>query len=117
MIRVVLDTSVLVSAVISPTGPNAQVLDLIAAGKIRSYLTDDVLAEYYRVFDYERLKHLDRRRIARLRGLLEAVSIKVKLRGRLKVSARGRQSGLRMCGGLQSPLHRHGERQALPRAL
>lgn len=85
MIRVVLDTSVLVSAVITPTGPNAQVFDLIVAGKIRPCLTD-VLAEYYRVFDYARLKHLDRRRISRLRGLLEAISIKVKPRGRLRIS-------------------------------
>lgn len=86
MIRVVLDTSVLVSAVISPAGPNAQVFELITAGRIRSYLTDDVLTEYYRVFDYDRLKHLDRRRIARLRGLLEAVSRRVKSAGRLKIS-------------------------------
>jgi putative PIN family toxin of toxin-antitoxin system len=87
MIRVVFDTSVLVSAVISPTGPNAQAFDLITAGKIRPFLTEAVLAEYYRVFDYERLKHLDRRRIARLRGLLEAASTKVKSPGRLKISA------------------------------
>ena len=31
MIRVVLDTNVLVAAVISPTGPNSQVFDLITA--------------------------------------------------------------------------------------
>jgi predicted nucleic acid-binding protein len=31
MIRVVLDSSVLVSAVISPAGPNAQVFDLVVA--------------------------------------------------------------------------------------
>lgn len=86
MIRVVLDTSVLVSAVITPTGPNAQVFDLITAGKIRPYLTEDVLAEYYRMFDYERLKYLDRRRIARLRGFLETASVKVKSRGTLKIS-------------------------------
>ncbi len=86
MIRVVLDTSVLVSAVISPSGPNAQVIDLVTAGKIRPYITDAVLAEYYRVFDYERLKHLDRRRIARLRRLLKTASIKVKSGGRLKLS-------------------------------
>jgi putative PIN family toxin of toxin-antitoxin system len=72
MIRVVVDTSVLVSAVISPTGPNAQVFDLIVVGKIRPCLTDDVMAEYHSVFDYERLQQLDRRRIARLRGLLES---------------------------------------------
>jgi predicted nucleic acid-binding protein len=35
MIRVVIDTNVLVSAAISPTGPNAQVFDLIVADKIR----------------------------------------------------------------------------------
>jgi hypothetical protein len=34
MIRVVLDTNVLVSAVISPAGPNAQVFDLIVADRI-----------------------------------------------------------------------------------
>lgn len=71
MIRVVLDTSVLVSAVISPTGPNSQVFDLIVAGRIRPCLTDALLAEYRRVFEYERLRHLSRRRIARLRGLLK----------------------------------------------
>ena len=49
MIRVVVDTSVLVSAVMSPTGPNARVLELIKAGKLRPYLTNDVLAEYHRV--------------------------------------------------------------------
>lgn len=39
MIRVVLDTSVLVSAVISPTGPNALLLDLVISNKIRPYVT------------------------------------------------------------------------------
>jgi putative PIN family toxin of toxin-antitoxin system len=86
MIRVVLDRSVLVSAVISATGPNAQVFDLITTEKDRPCLTVELLAEYYRVFDYERLQHLDRRRIARLRGLLERVSIKVTSSGRLKLS-------------------------------
>jgi putative PIN family toxin of toxin-antitoxin system len=87
MIRAVLDTSVLVSAVMSPTGPNAQAFELIVAKQIRPCLTDDVLAEYYRVFDYPHLQHLDRRRIARLRGQLEAVSMRVKSPGRLKISA------------------------------
>lgn len=86
MIRIVLDTTVLVSAVISPKGPNSQVLDLIIAGEVRSYVTAAVLDEYYRVFDYERLKHLDRRRIARLRALLESASAKVKSGGRLRIS-------------------------------
>jgi putative PIN family toxin of toxin-antitoxin system len=55
----VLDTSVLVSAVISPTGSNSQVFDLVVAKKIKACLTDAVLDEYTRVFEYERLKHLD----------------------------------------------------------
>jgi hypothetical protein len=45
--------------------------DHIIAKQIRPYLTAAVLEEYARVFEYERLKHLDKRRIARLRGLLE----------------------------------------------
>ena len=71
MIRVVIDTSVLVSAVISPTGPNAQLFDFIAAKEIRPYLTTAVLEEYHQVFEYEHLQHLSKRRIARLCGLLK----------------------------------------------
>jgi len=97
MIRVVLDTSVLVSAVISPTGPNAQIFDLVATEKIRPYVTEAVLAEYYQVFDYERLKHLDRRRIARLRGALEAASTKVKSGGRLQISAHAEDNRIYEC--------------------
>jgi predicted nucleic acid-binding protein len=49
------------------------------------------------VFDYERLKHLDRRRIARLRGLLEAVSVMVKPRGRLKISGHEEDNRIYEC--------------------
>src|SRR5229473_1503703 len=97
MIRAVLDTSVLVSAVITPTGPNAQIFNLVTAGEIRTYVTDAVLAEYHRVFDYERLQHLDRRRIARLRGLLEKASVKVKSPGLLKISGREEDNRIYEC--------------------
>ena len=97
MIRAVLDTSVLVSAVITPTGPNAQIFNLVTVGESRTYVTEAVLAEYHRVFDYERLQHLDRRRIARLRGLLEKASVKVKsTRPAQNLRPRGGQSHLRM---------------------
>ena len=86
MIRAVIDTSVLVSAVISPTGPNAQILDLVIAGKIRPYLTAALLEEYDRVFEYEHLRRLDKRRVAKVRGLLIAAAVRVKPRGRLKIS-------------------------------
>jgi putative PIN family toxin of toxin-antitoxin system len=87
MIRAVIDTGVLVSAVISPTGPNAQILDLVIAGKLRPYITDALLEEYDRVFQYEHLKRLDKRRVARVRSLLVAAAVKVKSPGRLKISA------------------------------
>ena len=87
MIRVVIDTSVLVSAVISPTGPNAQILDLVIARKIRPYVTEALLEEYDRVFKYEHLKHLDKRRVAKVRRLLVTAAVKVKSRGRLKISS------------------------------
>ena len=45
MIRVVIDTSVLVSAVISPTGPNARLFDFIAAKQLRPYVTEAVLED------------------------------------------------------------------------
>ena len=86
MIRAVLDTSVLVSAVISPHGPNAQVFDLITADKILPCISKAMLAEYRRVFSYDRLRHLDPQRIAKLCGLLEAVAVKVRPSRALKIS-------------------------------
>jgi len=86
MIRVVLDTTVLVSAVISPPGPDAQVFELLAAGKIRPYVTEAVIEEYYLLFEYNRLQHPDKRRIAKLRSQVEGASVKVKSRGWLKIS-------------------------------
>lgn len=87
MIRIVLDTSVVVSAVMSPTGPNAQLFNLMATKQIRPYVSEAVLEEYSRVFEYDRLQHLDKRRVARLRDVLERTAVTVKSGGRLKISA------------------------------
>lgn len=87
MIRVVLDTSVLVSAVISPNGPNAEIFDFFVSKELRPYVTEALLEQYSAVFNYERLQHLDRRRIGLLRSLLDRVAIKVKPQGRLKISS------------------------------
>src|SRR5580704_15677792 len=86
MIRVVIDTSVFVSAVISPTGPNAQLFDYIIAREIRPYITDELLSEYYQVFEYDRLRHYDRRRVSRLREVLQRAAKIVKSPGRLRIS-------------------------------
>src|SRR4051794_7670818 len=86
MIRVVLDTNVVVAAVISNAGPNAQMLDLVIEEKIRPYVTDAVLEEYERVFEYARLRHLDKRRVTTVLRLLKAAAIRVKSPGLLKLS-------------------------------
>src|SRR6478672_7603204 len=86
MIRVVLDTNVVVSAIISNAGHNAQLLDLVIAEKIRPYVTDEVFEEYERVFDYAHLKHLDKKKVATVLRLLKAAAIRVKSPGRLKLS-------------------------------
>jgi putative PIN family toxin of toxin-antitoxin system len=46
---VVLDTNVLVSALLSPFGPPARVLDLALSGEIRLAYDDRVMAEYREV--------------------------------------------------------------------
>ena len=97
MIRVVIDTSVLVSAVISPDGPNAQLFDRIVAREIRPYVTDVLLEEYTGVFGYDRLKHLDKKRILRLRQILEQAAIKVKPRGNLKISSHADDNRIYEC--------------------
>ena len=45
MIRVVLDTNVLVSAVISSQGPNARLFDLVLSGQIQPCVSEDILTE------------------------------------------------------------------------
>lgn len=46
---VVLDTNILVSALLSPFGPPARVLDLVLSGDIRAAYDDRLLAEYREV--------------------------------------------------------------------
>ncbi len=44
--RVVLDTNVLISALLSPHRPPAQLLDLVLAGELTALLDDRIAAEY-----------------------------------------------------------------------
>jgi putative PIN family toxin of toxin-antitoxin system len=46
---IVLDTNVLVSALLSPFGPAARILDLILAGDVRLAYDDRIMAEYRQV--------------------------------------------------------------------
>jgi putative PIN family toxin of toxin-antitoxin system len=72
MIRVVLDTNVLVSALISPFGNEAQALDAVQKGRITPCLSPNILAEYAEVlarpkFGFSR-KEID--------GLIELLKLK-----------------------------------------
>ena len=53
---VVLDTNVLVPALLSPFGPPGQILDLILAGDIRLAYDDRILAEYRQVLARPRFR-------------------------------------------------------------
>jgi putative PIN family toxin of toxin-antitoxin system len=97
MIRVVLDTNVLVATVISPTGPNAKVLELIVADQIRPYVTAAVAEEYDEVFGYEHLKHLDKRRVFNVRRLMKAAAVMVKSGGRLRISEHDEDNRIYEC--------------------
>jgi putative PIN family toxin of toxin-antitoxin system len=97
MIRIVLDTNVLVAASISPTGPNAKLLDFIVAKQIRPYLTSAVIKEYDRVFEYEHLKHLDKRRVFNVRRLVQVAAVIVKSGGRLRISEHDEDNRIYEC--------------------
>ena len=64
MIRVVLDTNVVVSAHINLEGLEASVLDLVFQKRLQLFLSDPVLAEYGLVLRREKI-HLDRLRVER----------------------------------------------------
>lgn len=52
--RIVLDTNVLVSGLLSPFGPSARILDLVLAGDLTPVFDDRILAEYGQVLARER---------------------------------------------------------------
>lgn len=69
MIRVVLDTNIVVPALLQPLGPPAQVFELAIGGPIEFCVSGDVYAEYEEVIRRPRL-HLSEEIIA---GLLRTV--------------------------------------------
>ncbi|MBE0431038.1 MAG: putative toxin-antitoxin system toxin component, PIN family [Dehalococcoidia bacterium] len=55
MLRVVLDTNVLVSALINPHGKPAQIMDGVLAGRIRLFVSPSIVTELERVLGYPKL--------------------------------------------------------------
>jgi len=88
MIRVLLDVNVLISALISPSGPPAQILDAWREDRFLLVMSEEILAEFQRVAAESRLRRrygLTPLRLSRLaRGLRQFAFMtqgKVKVRG------------------------------------
>jgi putative PIN family toxin of toxin-antitoxin system len=77
MIRVVIDTNVVVSANLRDEGLPAAILDLAANKKILMCVSENVLAEYKEVLNRPRLK-LTPQRIARSLAVIRKTSLHVK---------------------------------------
>ncbi len=60
MIRIVVDTNVLISAVIAPNGNEARLLKLLRDGSIRACVNEDILAEYQQVLLREKFGYAAR---------------------------------------------------------
>jgi putative PIN family toxin of toxin-antitoxin system len=71
--RVVLDTNVVVSALLSPEGSPAQVLALVASGQVALLLSDPILLEYRRVLRRAMFR-IDADRVAQLLEDLDALA-------------------------------------------
>jgi putative PIN family toxin of toxin-antitoxin system len=69
MIRVVLDTNILVSALLQPLGPPAQVLMLALGGSIQLCVSGSIYAEYEKVISRPRFQRSE----DIIAGTLEAI--------------------------------------------
>jgi uncharacterized protein len=54
--RLVIDTNIVISGLLSIATPPAQILDAVRSKKVVMLLSDEVLAEYLRVLDYPHIR-------------------------------------------------------------
>jgi uncharacterized protein len=71
MIRVVLDTNIVVSALLQPLGPPAQVYELAIGGALQLCVSGSVYAEYEEVISRPRFQRSDQIITAALRAIRE----------------------------------------------
>jgi putative PIN family toxin of toxin-antitoxin system len=76
-VRIVLDTSVLVSAALVPLGQPAKVVHLIAFRVVELCVSKEVLVEYREVLSRPKFSHLDREAVSRLLAMIEAAGTMV----------------------------------------
>lgn len=74
MIRLVLDTNILVSAVLRSEGNEAAVLDLVVEGQVRPCVSPAILAEYESVLKRPRLR-LEPRAVRRMLKAVISVAL------------------------------------------
>jgi len=60
MLKLVIDTNVVISALLKPESNPALILSLILRGDYRFYLTEKIITEYQEVLRRSKFKHLDR---------------------------------------------------------
>lgn len=87
MIRVVLDTNVVVSALLTRGGAEAHALDLAAARKIQLYVSVAILTEYEEVLRRSKFNRVSPKVIDTALELIRRVALVVKTKGTLAVSS------------------------------
>lgn len=91
MIRVVLDTNILVSAILSPKGKPAKILEKILEDECILITSPDIWDEVYRVFQYSKIKKLlEKRNITDeeiLNSLEDLKKISLLVSGKEKIDA------------------------------
>jgi uncharacterized protein len=73
MIKIVIDTNVFISGVLSPGRAPAQLLELVLAGTIKLVLSPQIIHEIQRVIEYPGIVKLTKKRQLESRELEEAI--------------------------------------------
>lgn len=91
MTRIVIDTNILVSAILTPEGNPAKILKLVLEGKLNLIISPAILEETRQVFNYPKLvKLLEKNKITSVEvdGFLDKMSkIAVITPGKLEINA------------------------------
>jgi putative PIN family toxin of toxin-antitoxin system len=85
MLRVVLDTNVVVSGLLHQKGAPAAILDAATSKQFRCYISESLLDEYHEVLTRDYLR-LDQRRATRFIGALREVAIFVVPRKKVAIA-------------------------------
>jgi len=72
-LKVVIDTNILVSAILNPKGPSAKIVSTILEGIIKLCISPAIYEEYHQVLNYERFK-FDSKKVKRFLSALKNVA-------------------------------------------